>query len=90
MNFSIVEIDQLKADMNVLKGKYWELINMESADGCYPTKDSWIRACEEDRVIGSITQGSMDDKWHLSYIGIKPHKDSGRLDYKFINRRIVV
>ena len=88
--FRIVETDQMREDMGTLKKMYWQLINMESADGCYPTKDSWIKACEEDRVVGSITQGNMDDTWHLRFIGIKPFKGSGRLEYKFINRRIIV
>ena len=91
-NFRVVETDQMKEDMEVLKGMYWQLINMESADGCYPTKDQFIKACEEDRIIGSIMQGNMDDTWHLRFIGIKPRceKDTNRLDYKFVNRRIII
>lgn len=90
MNFKVVGTRQHEADKEVLKTKYFELINLKSIDGCYPTKEQWIRYCDEDLVVGGIIQGSVDKEWKLKWIHIKSRNHEDRIDYKFVNRRIIV
>ena len=88
-HFYINKEDQLEADMDVLKDKYFELIQMKSRrKGYYPTKTSFHQAVDEGRVDAVIQQDGPEEEWKLRHVKIHARllpdqKSTTRLDYEF-------
>ena len=83
-HFYINKEDQLTADMDVLKDKYFELINMRSRKkGHYPTPLSFFNAVDEGRVDAIISQEDPEEEWKLRHVKIYSKRGGTRLDYEF-------
>ena len=50
------DFEQTIADNECLESRYFELIDMYSHTGFFPTKDQWILACREGRVEGDTIE----------------------------------